>query len=292
MPRMDDAIPAARPVGIDRGGATSARPGPGPGRDVKEGAQRTWLKSRFFLRGLRRIGRRCLLAASGCVIAFAAHADNQRGDPSALCEAAAHRAAQDHAIPPAVMLALTHVETGRADAAGQLRPWPWALNIAGQGVWLPTAQAAVARAREAIARGQTSVDLGCFQVNYRWHGQAFASLEAMIDPARNAAYAARFLRQQYERLGSWKLAAGAYHSQTEVHAAVYRARFEQALSRIGAAPQGAPAGDPAAPMRMAAPQLVAAGSWGPGSVLPRGVSGRSRPSETASAGAISMGMLR
>ena len=50
------------------------------------------------------------------------------------------------------------------------------------------------------------------QINYRWHGRAFPSLDAMFDPEYTATYAAQFLRTLYEERGSWSAAAGAYHS--------------------------------------------------------------------------------
>jgi soluble lytic murein transglycosylase-like protein len=66
------------------------------------------------------------------------------------------------------------------------------------------------------ARGARSYDVGCFQINYRWHGQHFASLDQMFDPDANAAYAARFLSELYAEFGDWSRAAGAYHSRTPV----------------------------------------------------------------------------
>ena len=226
------------------------------------------------------------------LLGSAAEGNGFARDLPALCEDAARSAARANGIPEPVMLALTHVETGRGDSRGGMRPWPWALNIEGRGAWPPTRDAALVQARDAIARGQTSVDLGCFQINYRWHGQAFASLDAMIDPAINAAYAARFLHEQYSRLGSWRQAAGAYHSRSEAHAARYRARFDQALARLARAPD-TDASERAGPaVGRVSPQLVASGPWGHGSLLPRASADPSTPSETATAGAIAMGMLR
>lgn len=286
MARMDLAISAAPPCLRD--GAGSLDLPSRVRRRVAKGAGKGLLKS------CRSPVRRRLAAPIGIsLILWVIGGQAWAQDPARLCERAAHNAAQAHGIPAAVMLALTHVETGRGDAAGRVRPWPWALNIAGEGVWPATATAALGKARAAIARGQTSVDIGCFQINYRWHGASFPSLESMMDPARNADYAARFLRAQYETFGSWRLAAGAYHSRTEAHAAVYRARFDQALARVNAAPLSASEPhQPHQPSRRASAQLVAAGAWGPGSLLPH--SSRMSPdtSTTSSAGAISMGMLR
>ncbi len=51
------------------------------------------------------------------------------------------------------------------------------------------------------ARARKLVDLGCMQINHRYHGEKFPSVEAMFDPARNVDYAARFLKDLREREG-------------------------------------------------------------------------------------------
>ena len=76
------------------------------------------------------------------------------------------------------------------------------------------AQAALAAIRAARAAGQDNIDVGCFQVNLRDHPDAFPSLDAALDPATNARYAAGFLARLRTQLGDWGAAAAAYHSQT------------------------------------------------------------------------------
>lgn len=150
-----------------------------------------------------------------------------RGDPSALCIDAARAAAQATGVPERVLLAVTLVETGR-DA----RPWPWTVNVGGEGHWFDTASEAEAHARSMLDRGLTNVDLGCFQLNLRWHSKGFASLADMLDPAANATYAAGFLAENFARTGDWAAAAAAYHSQTPEHAERYRANFGTAYAAL------------------------------------------------------------
>ena len=69
------------------------------------------------------------------------------------------------------------------------------------------------------------------QINYRWHGHAFPSLDDMFDPEWTATYAAQFLRTLYEERGSWSEAAGAYHSLTPEKAQIYRAALRPAARR-------------------------------------------------------------
>ena len=151
---------------------------------------------------------------------------SRASQPSQLCEAAARQAATRHGVPLDVLRAVALVETGRT-RAGRLEPWPWAIHAAGQGNWFGSGADALAHARANINAGRNNVDLGCFQINYHWHGQNFPSVDAMLDPAQNADYAARLLARHKARLGTWELAAGAYHSATPHHAQRYMARFRE-----------------------------------------------------------------
>lgn len=146
--------------------------------------------------------------------------------PAALCETAAQQAATRHGVPLDVLRAVALVETGRA-RAGQWEPWPWAIHAAGRGQWFDSRAEAIAYAKGRLNAGYRNVDLGCFQINYRWHAQEFVSIDAMMDPVRNADYAARLLAGHKTRLGAWDLAAGAYHSATPHHARRYIARFRE-----------------------------------------------------------------
>ncbi|TVP69594.1 MAG: lytic transglycosylase domain-containing protein [Rhodobacteraceae bacterium] len=151
-------------------------------------------------------------------------------NPAQLCETAAQTAAQRHNVPLDIMRTVALVETGRT-RNGRLEPWPWAINTGGPGHWPDSRAAALDLVRARLAQGRQNVDLGCFQVNYRWHGQNFRSLDDMIDPQVNADYAARLLRDHKARLGSWEAAVGAYHSGTPDLARRYIARFRALRGR-------------------------------------------------------------
>lgn len=154
---------------------------------------------------------------------------------AATCERAIAEGARRSQVPESVLQAISLTETGRS-VGGRLRPWPWAINREGQGYWFASREEALAFAKASLAEGRRSFDVGCFQINYLWHGANFASLEAMFDPATGADYAARFLTDLYQGRGDWSLAAGAYHSQTPDKAQVYRARFDRILAGIGGQP--------------------------------------------------------
>lgn len=155
-------------------------------------------------------------------------------NPSDICLAAARDAAASSGVPLSVLIAITQTETGRAQG-GQTRPWPWTVNMEGEGQWFDTRDAAMSYVFEQYNRGARSFDIGCFQINFRWHGEQFDSIEEMFDPGTNAAYAARFLSQLYAESGNWSTAAGAFHSRTEAQAAGYRVTFDRFLQAAIAA---------------------------------------------------------
>ncbi len=147
-------------------------------------------------------------------------------DPSDICEMAAAEASRQEGVPLSVLKAISLNETGRKNN-GAFRPWPWTVNMEGKGVWFDTPDEALSYAQKEYERGARSFDVGCFQINFKWHGQNFTSIEQMFEPTANAVYAARFLRGLYAEKGSWEAAAGAYHSRSPEFADRYAARFSR-----------------------------------------------------------------
>jgi len=154
---------------------------------------------------------------------------------SALCDAAANEAARRTGVPLDVLRALALTESGRS-SGGRMRAWPWTVNIGGEGYWFESRAKSEAFARRHHAAGARSFDIGCFQINFRWHGDAFDSIEQMFDPAANAIHAARFLNDLRAEFGSWEDAAGAYHSRTPDLAASYKRRFRTHLAAVAGDP--------------------------------------------------------
>jgi Transglycosylase SLT domain len=201
-----------------------------------------------------------------CLILFLPHA--ALAAPADLCRDAAFAAADHYGIPRDVLLAITLTETGRSQD-GTMQPWPWAINHAGDGAWHATEAEALAAIEALTAQGLRNFDVGCFQLNHRWHAGAFTSAQDMIDPARNAAYAARYLLQKYADTQDWGLAAAAYHSGTPAYAAQYQARFTAILANLSPeALQGSTiAADDTIPERPNAYPLLLAGQRGSGASL-------------------------
>ncbi|MBS0558655.1 MAG: hypothetical protein JSR21_01230 [Proteobacteria bacterium] len=166
--------------------------------------------------------------------------------PAAECEAAVRAVERRYALPAGLLAAISRAETGRQDpSTGALVPWPWSVQAEGRGLFFDTKEQAVQWVRDAQARGVASIDTGCLQINLSFHPDAFATLADAFDPRRNADYAARFLLKLHTELGDWRLATGAYHSQTEALAGPYVARVQ---SILGARP--------IASLKPASPRLI------------------------------------
>jgi len=151
----------------------------------------------------------------------AAAAAKPPASPNLLCAPAIVAAEKTVRLPLRLLGAIAEVESGRLDDAGHVRPWPWTINAEGAGQFFATKQQAIDAVRALQARGISSIDVGCMQVNLMHHPDAFASLDEAFDPTANALYAARFLNTLYGMSGSWLQATAAYHSQTAAIGAAY-----------------------------------------------------------------------
>ena len=134
--------------------------------------------------------------------------------PVRSCEAQVAAAAKRYDIPLAVFYAVGLLETG-----GRNGLQPYAMNIEGRASSNPSLEAALATFEAAHRRGASLIDIGCMQINYRWHGDKFSSVTEMFDPARNVDYAARFLRELKEREKTWTLAVARYNAGPNNNAA-------------------------------------------------------------------------
>ena len=129
------------------------------------------------------------------------------GEDNQVCEREMARAAISHQVPLAVLYAVGLTETGRS---GFLKPY--SLNIDGRAVVTSNLQDAVKRFEMAQRAGAKFIDIGCMQINHRFHAADFNSLEEMFDPEKNVEYAAGFLKELKAREGSWTMAVARYNA--------------------------------------------------------------------------------
>ncbi|MDO8288459.1 MAG: transglycosylase SLT domain-containing protein [Parvibaculum sp.] len=143
----------------------------------------------------------------------------------AFCERATVATEMAQRLPRAVLFSVAMVESGRFNPkTKKTRPWPWTINAEGQSFYFKSKSEAVKAARLLMKRGVRSFDVGCMQINMRYHPNAFADLNAAFDPITNVAYGAEFLKQLHSRTNSWPKAIAAYHSQTKTRNGPYFAR--------------------------------------------------------------------
>ncbi|GAK45701.1 soluble lytic murein transglycosylase and related regulatory protein [Tepidicaulis marinus] len=180
--------------------------------------------------------KRALVTSLLCM-AIAGFAQSARADAGALlqkldsdwsqCRYAAQQMERMSGIPKGLLTSISMVETGRRAPGGKVEPWPWTINVEGRGYYYTSKAEAIRAVRRLMAAGSRSIDVGCMQVNLRFHPRAFTSLEEAFDPDANVAYAASFLSELKSRSGSWDTAAGHYHSYSPHLNRKYSARIQK-----------------------------------------------------------------
>ncbi|OWU83166.1 hypothetical protein ATO6_20195 [Oceanicola sp. 22II-s10i] len=182
-------------------------------------------------------------------------------DPRGICLNEILRAQLRHQIPGNLLLGIGLQEAGMMKD-GDLTVWPWVANAEGDGRYFGGPGEAMEWVQDRLSSGIASVDVGCMQINLRWHPDAFDTLAEGFDPARNVDYAARLLVSLYRDTGDWVAAAGRYHSATQEYQKIYLDRlrtnvgianerleeFRMMASAAAGAGQGAPAPIPREPL--------------------------------------------
>ncbi len=151
--------------------------------------------------------RSCAAAVLTAAFTFSLADVAMAGAPAQTCETHIAAAAARYRIPLAVFYAVGLVETG-----GQNGLHPFTLNIDGRGSFNDSLAEGLQAFETAQRSGAKFIDVGCMQINYRWHGDHFASVSEMFDPAHNIDYAARFLNELKTREGTWTLAVARYNA--------------------------------------------------------------------------------
>lgn len=131
------------------------------------------------------------------------------------CKAIARAAEERHGLPDGILQSISTVEASRIQPDGSYRAWPWTLNDNGKGLFFDDREQVLDYLDTHMTNPDTSIDIGCMQINTKWHGASFETLDEMLDPASNIAYAAGFLTDLYYAHGSWNDAIRHYHSSDQ-----------------------------------------------------------------------------
>jgi len=112
-------------------------------------------------------------------------------------------AEKEHNIPKGLLLAVAKTESNLE---------AYALNISGRPHFFKDKNIASQTIRRALDEGITNIDIGAAQINYKWHGDKFSSIEDMLLPEVNIHYAAKLLAKLKQQHGNWHKAIRIYHS--------------------------------------------------------------------------------
>ncbi len=136
-------------------------------------------------------------------------------------------------IPDKLLYAISVVETGRWDAKTEQNfAWPWTVTAEGKGRYFASKATAIRAVEQLQTRGVSNIDVGCMQINLRYHPGAFADLNEAFDPVANVSYAAAFLTDLRVERKSWTQAVKHYHSSTRELQAPYRTKVFAAWREI------------------------------------------------------------
>ncbi len=146
-----------------------------------------------------------------------------------LCQIAVDKVEKNYQIKTNLLQTIASVESGRWNAqAGRRVAWPWTVHANGKGKYFKSKEEAIAAVKDMQQRGITNIDVGCMQINLKYHGEAFANLEEAFDPEKNVTYSAQFLRKLYKRnKQNWTKTAMHYHSRNLRKGTNYKNRLEK-----------------------------------------------------------------
>jgi hypothetical protein len=117
-----------------------------------------------------------------------------------------------HRIPSGLLLAVIKTESNLN---------PFALNINGKPMYFRCKEEVIEAINEAISSGVVNIDIGISQINYRWHGENFSSIDSMVSIDKNLSYAAEHLSNLKLKYGDWHKALRHYHSAKPIHHNAY-----------------------------------------------------------------------
>jgi soluble lytic murein transglycosylase-like protein len=160
------------------------------------------------------------------------------------CMQAINAVTKVHKVPKDIVTAVALTETGIMQK-GRLAPYPWAINVEGKGYLFASKDEAIGAVKKHLAAGKKSIDIGCMQLNWYWHGEKFNhSLEKAFDPYTNITVGAKYILEHYGTYKNWTKAVGRYHSGTSKFASQYQKKFlsnlKIAQANLGIITQTAP----------------------------------------------------
>ena len=150
-----------------------------------------------------------IFTMSFLILAKEAFADNT--DKLKLCENTIESIELQTDIPKGLLLGI-----GKAEAIRKINNkyiiWPWTINHAGKSLFFDNKEQMKNYVFKNLKRKDFNIDVGCMQINIKWHKNNFKKISDMFEVNPNISYAASFLKQLKNKHGSWDKAIKHYHS--------------------------------------------------------------------------------
>ena len=115
-------------------------------------------------------------------------------------------------IPENLLSSVGKAESGRILENNKHVIWPWTVNHAGKSLFFDTKKQMKKYVLKNVEKKDFNLDVGCMQINLKWHKNNFKKISDMLAIEPNVSYAASFLLQLKNKHGSWNKAIKHYHS--------------------------------------------------------------------------------
>ena len=145
-----------------------------------------------------------------------------------VCDDSIELVARSSIVPKDILYKIARLESGRY-LDGKFVSWPWSLNNSGDTYVFNSFKEGLNTLVELHKRGESNVDIGCMQLNLRWHGSAFSNLSEMLSPLANVTYASSYLEKLFMETGSWEKAVKYYHSRNSKFNEIYFSKFQKII---------------------------------------------------------------
>lgn len=126
------------------------------------------------------------------------------------------------------------IQTGLLEAIAVIESKlnPHAVNACGRAHHFKSAADAANFVKKKQQEGVKNISVGAMQLHVPSHRHNFKSIEAMMDPEQNIAYAAKLLKRLERKTGSTEEAVKLYHSPNPVASEAYKTRVFGAWAKI------------------------------------------------------------
>ena len=144
---------------------------------------------------------------------------------SNLCKRYLNAYEKKYNMPRDMLKAIALTESGKwSKLLNKKIMWPWTINVEGKGYQFDNRYQAIKAVKHFQNKGITSIDVGCMQINLKYHPEAFRTLNQAFEPRYNIGYAAKVINNKYSKNGDWETAIRHYHNVHEKYSDKYLKR--------------------------------------------------------------------